>query len=76
MPILLPTPEEMSRLSWHKRDKVIRACRTLMRAYGEILIEDMTQDGYRPAAEARAKAGVTWGESVRAEARRLAGEVA
>lgn len=74
MPVLMPHPDEFAALPWRQRDKAIRTARSLLRAYGGAVAEDMTTDAYRPSAECRARADAAWAEGVRAEARRLAGE--
>lgn len=76
MPLMLPTPTELAAMSWHKREKAIQRARRLLRDYGDVFADDMTEDLMLPSAEARRRADVAWGEQVRAEARRLAGECA
>jgi len=74
MPVVMPHPSEFPTLPWRQRDKAIRTARALLRAYGGAVAEDMTGDAFRPSAECRARRDAAWAESVRAEARRLAGE--
>lgn len=71
MPVTLPSPSEFSALPWKSRDKAIIAARTLLRAYGGAVAEDMTGDGYRVARERNAADNARWAERVREEARRL-----
>jgi hypothetical protein len=73
MPILLPTPDELADLDWHKRDKAVRAARALLRGYG-VHVEPADRVRWREGRERYAARHAAWAESVRAEARRLAGE--
>lgn len=74
MPMILPTPQELACLSWHERARIIRRLRAYMRELDEY-VEPVTQTK-RTARGAKAIAAYerAWGEQVRAEARRLAGE--
>lgn len=74
MPVALPTPDELARMDWHKRDKVLRAARRLLAAYGEITVPVPKSQRYALTPEQREAREAAWGEQVRAEARRLAGE--
>jgi hypothetical protein len=71
MPIILPTPEELAELDWHKRDKVVRAARRLLREYGAALTVDLPAEPRAISAEAQRRDDIVWGERVRAEARAL-----
>ena len=81
MPVVLPAPDEVARMNWYERDKVIHRVRTLLRDYTTSYepVERwyrMTDEQKERNAESRTRDEEAWGESVRAEARRLAGEVA
>lgn len=76
---MLPTPEELVLMPWHKRDKALAQARRLMRAYGLAFEEG----GYRRRAtaeqrarmvEARKARDAEWGARVREEALRLESE--
>jgi hypothetical protein len=82
MPIAIPTPEELARMDWHKRDRVARTLREYERAVG-VYVEAgnprttrLTDEGRALRAAEIAAREAAWGEEVRAEARRLAGESA
>lgn len=74
MPFLLPTPEELIRLDRRQRDAVIARLRSYERALGVYVVDAKPRTAM--TAEAMAERERAWGESVRAEARRLAGECA
>lgn len=79
MPVLLPTPDELAVMPWHKRDKALHAARKLLTAYG-LAFEParrtrMTEAQRRRNAERRRRQAAKWGESVREEARRLEREM-
>lgn len=74
MPFVLPTPEELIRLDWRQRNKVIARLRAYERALGLYVGEPQPRTAL--TEQARAEREREWGESVRAEARRLAGETA
>lgn len=72
---MVPTPDELAAMPWHKRDKALLQLRSLMSAYG-LAFEParrtrMTEAQKARNAARRRKAAQAWGESVRAEARRL-----
>jgi len=80
MPLLIPTPEELARMDWHKRDKVARTLREYERAVG-VYVGDgnprttrLTEEGRELRRKEIAEREAAWGEAVRAEARRLVGE--
>lgn len=70
MPVILPTPDELVALDWHKRDKAIRAARALLRGYGAH-VEPADGTRYRLRKAAKERAWGQWAEEVRAEARRI-----
>lgn len=74
MPFLLPTPEELVHLDRRQRDRVIARLRAYERDLG-LYVEDAVPRT-RLTTTAHAERERAWGESVRAEARRLAGESA
>lgn len=76
MPVILPTADELAQLDWHKRDRAVRAARNLLRAYGDAVEPVAPAKRYRLTDAQRAEREWAWGEAVRAEARRLAGETA
>jgi hypothetical protein len=81
VPVLLPTPDELAAMDWHARERAISRARRLLSEYAQRWepVERryrMTEDERTASAERRAEYDRAWGESVRAEARRLAGEVA
>ena len=76
MPLTLPTPEELAALNWYQRDRVLRAARRLLAAYGEHVVPTPPSQRYALTDEQRKARDAAWGEQVRAEARRLAGECA
>lgn len=77
MPVLLPTPDELAAMPWHKRDKALAQARRLLASYtdafepGGTRRHRMTEAQKARSAERRRKAAREWGERVRDEARRL-----
>lgn len=74
MPVALPTPDELARMDWYQRERAVRTARHLLRAYGGALTADLPKPPRPLSAEAQRSGDAVWGEQVRAEARRLAGE--
>lgn len=72
MPLVLPEPHELAHMPRYQRDKVIARLRAYERALGVYL--GPAQPRTRMTAQAIAEREQAWGERVRAEARRLAGE--
>lgn len=74
MPIAFPTPDELAAMPWHQRDRVLRRLRAYERAVGLYVVP--TERTTRSAAGEGVRRNYLreWGEQVRAEARRLAGE--
>lgn len=71
-PVVLPSPEELTRLTWWQRDKAIRAARALLRSYGALVeAADMPARRTRLAPEVLAERKRAEGEAIREEARRL-----
>ncbi len=82
MAVILPTPAELARMDWYKRDAVLRSIRALERDLGAAFVPaDIRRYRMTPEQKQQRAAEITareaaWGEAVRAEARRLAGECA
>jgi hypothetical protein len=78
MPIILPTADEIAEMDWRSREKALRRARDLLKdyAYAERLprLHKMTAEQRAARAAEIAEREAAWGESVRAEARLLAGE--
>ena len=73
MPMLLPSPDELIHLDRRQRDRVVQRLRAYEKALGIYVTDATTRT--RLTAAAIAEREKAWGEQVRAEARRLAGEV-
>ena len=71
MPVILPTPDELAGMDWHKRDKVIRKARTLLAEYAEAYVEAMprwyrmTDEQREASAAARALSDEMWAQRER-----------
>ena len=65
MPIILPTPDEIERLSWYERERTIARAAKFLRA-----LMDMPA-GEGPARVVWLPSHATWAEETRAEAVRL-----
>ena len=52
MPLVLPTPDELARMDWPARDKVIRKARALLTEYANAYVESMPR-WYRMTDEQR-----------------------
>jgi hypothetical protein len=81
MPFVLPTPEELARMDWHKRERVLRSLRAYARQVGAYLEDAPKRRALTPEERERREVERRdyereWGERVREEARRLAGEIA
>lgn len=77
MPVLLPTPDELAAMPWHKRDKALAQARRLLASYTEAFEPGgtrryrMTPEQRDQRAAARKAELAEWGAAVRAEALRL-----
>jgi hypothetical protein len=77
VPVILPTPDELSAMDWHKRDKVIRKARTLLAEYAAAYVEAMprwyrmTEEQREASAAARALNDEAWAEREREAAEAL-----
>jgi hypothetical protein len=66
MPVILPTPDEFSAMSWHAQNRTRAAMQRLLRAYGI-----PTKPTYADRKRAYAAKHAAWAKAVRKEAKRL-----
>jgi hypothetical protein len=66
MPVLAPTPDEFSAMSWHAQNRTRAAMQRLLRAYGMPM-----KPTYADRKRAYVAKHAAWAKSVRDEAKRL-----
>jgi hypothetical protein len=81
MPVILPSPDELAHMHWHSRRRAVMAAERLVAAYhgapAPTPAPPLQQSpSEREASKRRRQQSlIDWGQSVRAEARELAGEL-
>jgi hypothetical protein len=77
MPVILPTPDELALMPWHKRDRALAQAKALLASYsrsfepGGTRRHRMTDAQRQRSVQVRRKREAAWGAQVRAEAKRL-----